>query len=308
MPLHDLPSVLSPQSPEAQTVLGLFWFVLAIAAAVLVTVVALIVVAIVRFRGRSGEKLPRQNTGNHWVEFVWTAVPSLILLVLFGATCTAMAKIQPPAHDRTADLDVTAHQWWWQGRYPKTGVVVANEFHVPVGQTLLLRFHSADVVHDWWVPELGRKVDVFPNHPTHLWMKATKPGLYLGTCDEFCGPEHAWMRIRVIVHSPADYARWTQQQLEPRGPPTDVDGAAEYRDRPCGSCHRLQGVSSADIGPDLTHIAGRQTLGAGVMENNLANLTRWLQNAQAVKPGCYMPNMQLDHSKASGLARYLDGV
>jgi cytochrome c oxidase subunit 2 len=308
MPLRDLPSVLSPQSPEAQAVLDLFWFVLAIAGTVLLTVVVLVVIAIVRFRQRPDDELPRQNPGSHRVELVWTAIPSLILLVLFGATCSAMATIQPPVHDRPPDIEVTAHQWWWEGHYPRTGVTVANEFHVPADYTLLLRFHSADVVHDWWVPELGRKVDIFPNHPTHLWMKAATPGLYLGTCDEFCGPEHAWMRIRVTVHSPEGYRRWMQQQLEPRVRPVDIDGAAEYRSRPCASCHTLQGVSSADIGPDLTHIATRETLAAGVLQNDLANLTRWLKNAQAVKPGCHMPNLQLKHDQAYHLARYLDGV
>ncbi|MEJ2720494.1 MAG: cytochrome c oxidase subunit II, partial [bacterium] len=168
--------------------------------------------------------------------------------------------------DRARDLHVTAHQWWWEGHYPKTGVTTANEFHLPVGETLLLRFRSGDVIHDWWVPQLGRKVDIFPNRTTFLWTKIEKPGTYLGTCDEFCGAEHAWMRIRVIAEDPARYTAWTKDQLEPPAPPSDpsaMQGLALYSTHTCASCHTIKGLSSGTIGPDLTHVGSRQTLAAG---------------------------------------------
>lgn len=308
LPLTDLPSVLNPASPEGEAVLRLFWVVLVIAAVVFVSVAVPVGISIVRFRRRSGDPVPKQVMGHDRIEILWTALPFAVLLVLFGVTVSAMHAIQPPVRDREPDLDVVAHQWWWEGHYRKTGVVVANEFHFPAGQTLLLRFNSADVIHDWWVPRLGRKMDIFPNHHTYLWMHPERPGRYLGTCDEFCGAEHAWMRIRVVVDSPDDYRRWTEQQLRTPGDPADAMGLALYRKLPCASCHGIEGTSAAAIGPDLTHVGSRDTLGAGIMDNNLDNLTRWIRNPQTIKPKCHMPNMQLGCDDARHIARYLEGL
>ena len=307
MPLSELPSVLNPTSPEGRTILHLFWFVLGIAAVVFLSVALPVGISIVRFRHRPGAALPEQIPGNERLEVLWTAIPGAILLVLFGVTVTAMHSVQPPVHDRQPDLEVVAHQWWWEGHYRDTGAIVANEFHVPVGRTLLLRFRSADVVHSWWVPRLGRKMDIFPNHVTHLWMRPQATGLFLGSCDEFCGAEHAWMRIRVVVDTPEDYRRWRDRQLAVPGRPADVRGQTLFRELPCRNCHRVAGVSTASIGPDLTHVGGRATLGAGIMANEIPNLTRWIRDAQAVKPNCRMPNLQLNVDDARHLARYLEG-
>jgi len=210
----DTPSVLNPASPQARQVLDLFQIVLVVAGVIFSVVAGLVVAAAVRYRRRAGDPLPRQDEGDTRLELVWTVIPFLILVGLFGLSVRTMHAVDPPVHDRQPDLEVTAHQWWWEGHYPRTGVTVANEFHLPVGQTLLLRFHSGDVVHDWWVPRLGRKVDIFPNHPTHLWLEIDEPGTFLGTCDEFCGAEHAWMRIRVYGETPP-----SQLKVIPISPP-----------------------------------------------------------------------------------------
>jgi cytochrome c oxidase subunit 2 len=302
---------LSPESPQAQAVLSLFWIVLGVAAVIFVTVAGLVITNIVRFRRRPGDSLPRQDVGNPRLEIIWTIVPLLILTGLFVVTVRAMHAIDPPVHDRQPDLEVVAHQWWWEGHYPRSGAVTANEFHLPVDRTLLLRFRSGDVVHDWWVPELGRKVDVFPNHPTHLWMKIDDPGTYLGTCDEFCGAEHAWMRIRVIGETEADYEDWLQQQLQPPASPANAaagQGAGVYLSHTCVNCHTIAGYSSGTVGPDLTHVGSRQTLAAGALLNNPANMARWVQDAQAVKPDCHMPAMELSDDEARAVAAFLEGL
>jgi cytochrome c oxidase subunit 2 len=310
-PAYDmnLPSVLSPESPEAQTVLELFWVILGIAGLVFLTVASLVIISAIRYRRRgSDDRTPPQLVGSTPLEITWTVIPLAILGVLFGLTVVSMHTIQPRAGSRQADLKVVAHQWWWEGHY-KTGVVTANEFHFPVRDTLLLRFRSGDVIHDWWVPELGRKVDIFPNHATYLWTRIERPGAYLGTCDEFCGPEHAWMRIRVIAHTPEDYAAWTQRQLAPPPPPGTPDareGKALFLSHTCVSCHTIAGLSSGSIGPNLSHVGGRETLGAGILENGPIEMARWVHDAQAVKPECRMPNLQLSLAESRRLAAFLE--
>jgi cytochrome c oxidase subunit 2 len=305
----DLPSVLSPGSPQSREVLDLFRIVLITAAFILAVVSGLVITSIIRFRHRPGDGLPRQSTGDTRLEVTWTVVPLLIVTGLFLLAVRTMHRVQPPAGDRGADLEITAHQWWWEGHYPKSGVVTANEFHLPVGVTLLLRFQSDDVIHDWWVPQLGRKIDIFPHHPTYLWMSIDGPGTYLGTCDEFCGAEHAWMRIRVIGETSEDYASWTAARLRPPQPPSGpeaMQGLALYATHTCTSCHTIQGISSGTVGPDLTHVGSRQTLGAGVLRNNPENMTRWIQNAQAIKPDCHMPNMGLSREESRQIAAYME--
>jgi len=309
--LMSLPSVLSPESPQARDVLVLFRIVLGIAAFIFAVVAGLVVTSVIRFRRRSADPLPKQSAGDPRLEILWTVVPLLILTVLFGITIRIMHEVQPPPGDREPFLQVIAHQWWWEGHYLGTGVTTANEFHFPAGEKLLLRFHSADVIHDWWVPQLGRKVDIFPNHPTYLWTRIEKPGTYLGTCDEFCGAEHAWMRIRVIAENSDDYDEWTRDQLKPPSRPVEpeaIKGLALFSTHTCASCHRIDGISAGRIGPDLTHVAGRETLGAGVLDNTAENMARWIFDAQAIKPGCHMPRMGLTMSESKQIAAFMEGL
>jgi cytochrome c oxidase subunit 2 len=167
------------------------------------------------------------------------------------------------------------------------------------------------VIHDWWVPELGRKVDIFPNRTTYLWTAIEKPGTYLGTCDEFCGAEHAWMRIRVVADTAEDYAAWTAANLAPPSQPATSDahdGMRLFTTHTCINCHTIRGIATETIGPNLTHVAGRATLGAGVLENTLDNMARWIRDAQAVKPGCNMPAMGLSPKESRQIAVYLEGL
>lgn len=166
------------------------------------------------------------------------------------------------------------------------------------------------MIHDFWVPKLGRKTDAIPGRSNYLRLETNIPGVYLGACAEFCGAQHAWMRLRVIAQSPADYAAWQQVQAAIPSPPTETVaavGAKRFQELTCVNCHAIGGTEAkANAGPDLTHIASRQTLGAGVLENNPANLTRWLTNPQAVKPGNQMPHFSLSSIDLSALVAYLE--
>jgi cytochrome c oxidase subunit 2 len=231
-------------------------------------------------------------------------------LGLFLATIRVMHDVNPPASEaQKADLVSTAHQWWWELYYPGSGVRSANEIFLPVDRRLLLRLYSADVVHDFWVPSLGKKVDVIPNHPNHLWLDIDRPGTYLGTCDEFCGAEHAWMRIRVTGQTASEFSQWIEHQSKPAQSPAGAEalkGSRLFTVRTCANCHNIKGTpANGTIAPDLTHLASRVTIGTGVMTNTPKNLFRWIQDPQAIKPGCNMPTLHLPKSEVTALADYL---
>jgi cytochrome c oxidase subunit 2 len=215
------------------------------------------------------------------------------------------------ASGQQPDLTVIAHQWWWEVRYPNSGVVAANEIHIPVGRRLFMRLESADVIHDWWVPALGRKMDAIPGHPNDLWLEADSPGSYQGTCAEYCGAEHAWMRILVIAESEGDFEKWSVRQLQPASQTPEAEntraGDQLFQQLTCPSCHSTTTSSTdVEIGPNLAHIASRQTLAAGRLENTPANLIAWLSDPQSVKPDCHMPNFQLTQDQVAQLTAYLE--
>jgi cytochrome c oxidase subunit 2 len=234
-----------------------------------------------------------------------------LLVYIFTITVHAMQRADPDiSDDRQPDMVIVGHQWWWEARYTSSNVVAANEIHIPVGKLSLVRLESADVIHDWWVPQLGRKMDAIPGHPNLFWLGADVPGTYLGTCAEYCGAEHAWMRIRVIAQSEADFERWSEHQLEvpaQRDTGDAAEGARLFQQLTCADCHTISGTPArADIGPDLTHIAERQTLAAGLLENTPANLEQWLSDPQAVKPGVHMPNFEMNADQVHELTAYLE--
>jgi cytochrome c oxidase subunit 2 len=286
-------SPFNPNSPQALAISNLFILVLIIGMVVLAIVTGLVIYASVRYRSRPGEGEPPQIFGNRTLEIAWTAAPALLL-----ADPAVLAGQEQP------DLVIIAHQWWWEVHYPKVGVTTANEIHIPAGTRLLTRIESADVIHDFWVPQLGRKMDAVPGHPNHIWLEADTPGTYLGSCAEYCGLEHAWMRIRVIAQPQAEFDAWEQEQFQTPTIPATGDaalGKQYFTKLACVACHVDQ-----PIGPDLTHFGSRETLGAGVLENTPANLARWLHDPQAVKPGVHMPNLNLTDAEVNALVAYLE--
>jgi cytochrome c oxidase subunit II len=305
-------SPFNPFSPQASTISGLFIMALIFMGVILLVVTVLVIYASYRYRaGRQEGGEPVQIHGNRKFEIMWTVAPGMLVLVLFLFTLRAMHLSDPPVPPgRQPDLIVTGHQWWWELQYPKSGVLAANEIHIPVGKTLLLRILGADVIHSFWVPQLGRKMDAIPGHPNHVWLRADKPGTYLGTCSEYCGAQHAWMRIQVIAQTQADFDRWQREQQ--KIPPLPTSGLAAqglefFKTKTCDTCHTLQGVKKGPaIGPDLTHLFMRKTLGTGILQNTPENLARWLKDPPAVKPGIHMPDFDLTDSEVNALVAYLE--
>ena len=301
-----------PDSPQAAAISNLFIVTLIIAGIVFAIVLVFTIIAIVRFRSRPDMEEPRQIFGNKKLEIGWTVAPALLLLGLFIYTAKTMqVSDQPvPSDQQGKDLVVVGHQWWWEVRYPQYGVVTANEVHMPVGQKLSGLFESADVIHDFWVPQLGRKIDLVPGHPNNLYLQLDTPGTYLGTCAEFCGAQHAWMRIRVIAQTQEDFAAWIKSQQQIPQTPTSgpaAEGAQLFQQIACQSCHTIAGTDAkGTVGPDLTHLASRETLGAGVLDNNPGNLTAWVNNPQNIKPGVNMPSLGLTNQQLQAIVAYLE--
>lgn len=300
--------VLTPASPQAEALSRLFVITLFVCAVIFVLVGALVFLCIIRFRRKEGDAEPKQIAGNEKLEVSWTVGSILILVVLFAFTVQAMHRSDPPVN-RAPDFTVIGHQWWWEVRYPN-GAVTANEIHIPTKTDLLIRLESADVIHDFWVPQLARKMDMIPGHPNHIWLRADAPGQYLGTCAEYCGAQHAWMRILVVAQPKDEFDQWLQNQNANASAPTSSlaqRGERVFREKTCVNCHAIKGVDAAiNVAPDLTHFASRETIGAGVMTNTPENLTRWITNPQAIKTGCHMPNFHLTDEEVEALTQYLD--
>ena len=303
-------SPFSPSSPFAASIAHLFAITLVVCAVIGGGVAAAITYSLLRFRARPDGDEPPQVTGNHTLEIVWTLIPIAIVTWLFVMSIETMARSDPAA-DRAPDVIVTGHQWWWEARYP-SGLVTANEIHIPVGKPLLVRLESTDVIHDFWVPELARKMDAVPGHPNFFWMSADAAGAYGGACAEYCGTQHAWMRLLVIADDPASYDAWQTGQRAPASAPSGgaaARGERAFRDGACGNCHAIAGRGfDGHAGPDLTHLAARSTLGAGVAENTPANLLAWLRDPQAIKPGSHMPDFKLSDANVDDLAAYLGAL
>jgi cytochrome c oxidase subunit II len=311
--MENLGGLFNPSSPEMEAMAGLSYYTIGISLAILGIIVIAVIYIIIRYRKKPGDDgEPYQNFGNLKLELVWTAIPIVIVAGLFLLTCSTMRSVDPPRGEREPDLIIIGHQWWWEIRYPESGVLTANEVHMPVGKELLVRLESIDVIHDYWVPELGRKIDLVPGHPNYMWVVASKPGVYLGACAEFCGDQHANMRIRVVAESEEDFNEWQKQQIVvPPTPRTGIaaKGAVLFQSMACMNCHTIQGTpAAARVGPNLTHLTTRATIGAGVLTNTPENLAKWLYNPQKYKPGALMPNMKLTDSEVKSIVAYLEAL
>jgi len=306
---------LDPHSPQARAIADLFNDTLIVCAVIFAIVTVLVTYAVYRFRDRKSPA-PVQTEGNTRFEVAWTIAPALVLVGIFSLTVRAVNGSDPPA-DREPDITVIAHQWWWEVQY-KSGAVAANEIHIPAGKPLVVAIKTADVVHDFWVPDLARKIDAVPGRTSTIWIQADAPGEYLGACAEYCGAQHAWMRILVVAQSEEEYQAWESHTREVAPMPTATDataGAILFEQMTCVKCHNISqspvlwrpGQKDAPhAGPDLTHIASRTTLGAGVMQNTPAELARWLKDPQDVKEGSHMPNVQLTDEQIADFVAYFE--
>jgi len=303
-------SIFAPASTPAQTIFDLSMMVIALVVAIFVIVGGLIAYSVVKFRKRRNDdgREPAQVYGSQQVELAWTIIPVITVLVLFLATARAVLAVQgAPKPKDAVEVTVVGHQFWWEYQYPGKKVVTANELHVPVGEKTFLKLLSADTDHSFWVPRLGGKTDLVPNHPNQMWIEPRETGLFLGQCAQYCGTQHGMMLLRIYVDSRTDFDRWLKEQAAfARADDAFAEGRKIFEQTACINCHAVAGTAAnGRFGPDLTHLMSRETLGAGVVRNTPENLRRWIRRPDDFKPGSLMPPMGLTEQQLDAVTTYL---
>jgi cytochrome c oxidase subunit 2 len=308
---------LAPKSHQARDIADLFWWMMGGAWLGLALVVALLFWSWKR-RNRRGfgtdTKGPKPGERQGWYAVVGLgiAMPIVVISTLFVISDLFVIKTtQAPASTRTKlTVQVIGHQWWWEIRYPGTDAVTANELHIPVRMPVRIELTTADVIHSFWVPQLNRKVDAIPDKTNLLELDADAPGRYRGQCAEFCGLQHAHMSMYVVAEPRADFNRWlATQRRSARAPtgPQAVAGQRYFLSGACSSCHTIRGTSASGyVGPDLTHLASRSTIGALTIPNDPSDLGDWIRRSQYIKPGNQMPDIDLSDSQLRAVVAYLE--
>jgi cytochrome c oxidase subunit 2 len=295
---------------------NLWWIMLIIGIVIYVEVLVLLGIALFRSRNRqSAEALtpiiePLSNRARNFVVLNGIAIPAIILMVVFGLNLNTLAALSPTRENTALTIEIIGHQWWWEVRYPHHNIVSANEIHIPTGTHVELRLASEDVIHSLWIPELNGKTDLIPGQSNRMFLYTDHAGEYRGQCAELCGLQHTWMALYVIAQPPEEFERWVAQQQEPAPIPGDdvaLRGQQIFLGSACVYCHTIRGTSASGfIGPDLTHLASRKTLGAGAVPNTRGNLGGWIVDSQSIKPGNKMPPIYLEGDDLQALLAYLE--
>ena len=303
-----VPSTFQIAGPQDYSTVSTFIIILAMSGGLLTLVVVLLIFSMIHFRARPGAPEPEQVTGNRRLEIGFITLSVILISIAFVLSVGSMVTLAQPAPNALR-LVVIGHQWWWEYRYPDLGVVTANELHVPTGVPMRVEVESADVQHDFWLPQFGRMIDAYPGRTNVINVTVDTPGPLVGTCNQFCGTEHAWMRITGVAESQAAFNAWVAQQKQPALQPTSpelIRGQQLFLSNTCVSCHSIAGTSADGVvGPNLTHVGSRQTLGTGVIPNNPQELAAWITNPQAIKPGVHMPPFTIPSQDIQAIASYL---
>jgi cytochrome c oxidase subunit II len=309
-------SALAPRSRASSEIATLWWWMFVIACVVFAGALGLLAIAWLR-RRRTGlpvveEERPKLNLG--LVIVFGMGIPLVVNVALFiVANFVVIKQTEAPAATTTPiTIEVTGRQWFWEVRYPGTGVVAANEIHIPARTRVNVVATTGDVIHSFWVPQLNRKIDMIPGRRNRVLLYADKPGRYRGQCAEFCGLQHAHMAMYVYAQPPADFQRWLRAQARPAPAPATAAaraGKQAFDANGCGSCHAVQGTDAdGSVGPDLTHVGSRATLAALTLPNDKAALAAWLRDPQHVKAGNRMPDLGLSRRDVAALVVYLEGL
>jgi cytochrome c oxidase subunit II len=300
-------TTLIPRSDFARSILHVYGIITWLSAGIALVVAVALAWILIRFRAGPAAPLPAQTRGHSALEIGWTIAPALVLLAIAIPTIQVIFRTQAAPAPSALPITVLGRQWWWEFRYPTLDVVTANELHVPAGQPVALTLDGPDVIHSFWVPQLGGKRDVVPGRVNRLTFTADTPGEYRGQCAEFCGVSHANMGMRVLVDAPDAFERWIAAQKATPAEPTGLaaEGKAIFARSACVGCHTIRGVSTGVLGPDLTTFGSRRTLAAGILPNAAETVAAWLKNPPALKPAAKMPALGLTDDQARALAAYL---
>lgn len=306
------PPVLDPAGPYAGPIATLSWVLLAMAAAVLLVVLAALGLALFgghRWRARIGRE------PIIWIGGLAFPVAVLSAVLVYGLTLTSRLTA-PPAPDELR-VRVTGEMWWWRVAYldaeGREILQDANEVRIPAGRPVAFELEAADVIHAFWVPRLGGKIDMIPGRRNLLRLQADEAGVYGGQCAEYCGGPHALMGLVVEALPPAEFDAWLAAVGEPAASPGDAlaaRGREVFDASGCGACHAVRGTEANGLaGPDLSRVGARRTLGAGILPNNRGTLAGWVADSQTIKPGNRMPAYAgLSGEELQAVAAYLEGL
>ena len=303
-----------PVTSEGQRIGTLFWVLLGLSLLLFLGICGVLSYMLIRFRGRPGDPDPPPHGSHRALEIGWTATPLLLLAVLFVVSVQTVRAIE--RHDESPlRVVVTGHQWWWEFTYPDLNVVTANELHLPVGRPVELTIRSADVLHSFWVPQFGWMRDAIPNRTNVMPANVQRAGTYEGACTQFCGIQHAWMRDRVVAQPPAEFDAWVRAQQAPEAPPPAMpdslvaQGRQLFLSSTCINCHTVRGTPAAGrAAPDLTHLASRTAIGAGIAANTSETLRQWVLDPKSIKPGALMPGYPFSDGQLSAIVAYLGSL
>jgi cytochrome c oxidase subunit II len=289
--LHGMQSALHPQGGDAEVIAEIAWVLFAGGAAIFAAVMGLAAYALVARRERSA-----RLSGTGLVVAGGIVFPAVTLAVLLGYSLWRASALAVTGQGEALRIEVTGEQWWWRVHYldgsDRVDFATANEIHIPAGRPVDLVLKSADVIHSFWVPSLAGKLDMVPGKVNRMRIAAAQPGRFRGQCAEYCGGPHGFMAFYVVAHAPDQYEAWAAGQRAPARASGPARGR-EIFERHCAACHEVRGIASRGTrGPDLTHVASRETLGAGRVPLDSAAMIQWITASQRLKPGNLMPEFR----------------
>jgi cytochrome c oxidase subunit 2 len=293
-------------------VADLWWLMFGLAAVVVAFVCVMLLAGIVRSRRRTGDPRRPVRWGEPLIVIGGIVVTGIVLVFVFVVSIRDLRAIAGGAEDAKLTVEVIGHDWWWEARYPN-GAVTANEIHVPAGEKIRLELGTDDVIHSFWVPQLGPKTDMIPGRVNVAVLEASEPGRYRGQCAEYCGLQHANMALWIVADARPDFERWLRNEGRPARSPRSalaLRGERIFMESTCAGCHAVRGTEAAGtLGPDLTHLARRETIAADTLRLTTSNLGSWIVDPHERKPGAAMPpNDQLSAREVAALVAYLRGL
>lgn len=268
-----LPSQSSPASNTAVNVDDLMKFMLVFGSAILVYVCGYVALFAVVFRRRADEPATTVGVPIHdspKLEFWWTVLPTILLVVLMYLTIVAWKQVQFPSAATALTTEVVAHQFNFEFRYPglKAGLYSPKEqMHLPVGKPVRILVTSGDVIHQYWVPEFRVKVAAVPGAVTEMNLTPTKTGTYDIVCSEYCGANHSVMQAKLVVEEPAAFEKWLADErvaTAKAGPAIDLAagepgaGKALFAQK-CAACHAIGPFEQKIVGPGLAKLTDDPT-------------------------------------------------
>jgi cytochrome c oxidase subunit 2 len=307
-------NTLHPASKQEHAISQLWWVMLTGASIGFGVVLFLLLLGWVR---RNRPNLPfglGERAAGGIVVALGVVVPVIVLALLFVWSDLYVIKTTeaPKASSTSLTVEVVGRQWFWEFRYPGSRAVTANELHIPVDTRVDVVGTTADVIHSFWVPELNRKIDLIPGRRNRVLLDADRTGVFRGQCAEFCGLQHAHMAVLVFVQTRRAFRKWLANMAKPaRAAATAQErtGRDVFLSEACSGCHQIRGTSAKGlIGPDLTHLASRTTIGSGTLPNTREALAEWIRDPQHSKPGNKMPALRLSQSDLQAVVAYLESL